>query len=786
MLKNKIIYFLIFLFAIAGFSCTDEKLVKDNTLSPEEEEGYYLATTLSLPAMTRAGTSTAAFEDLEDYIDPQQLNLLFFYADNEKANNEDTDFSGYNTLIKQFNASDLYIIPIASPLDGSLKNWYVRIPVIDETFAQTLRLHDFKVVALANWSKEKDIAINKGDNIHLLHHLTSDTEYNNKTALSFLKEGTDNMGLYQIWINDNISGITKETALDWIRDNWCPGDKYVNGKGRDSEFSNYQDLRILWNFNAAYNYDPGSTDNYDPEEDFGEVYATEWAQKNYDDFHSWLSATNATTKLSNIGPLSSDNGRFSFIGLPEGQTGNSAKRGSKGDGKTGIVLPSGDNSKNVIKFMIPASGTLFVKWASADSNEAGLKIERRNNIDDSTAKDVISSETTETKTVDSGEITLTGEAEHIWIYCDKGNAIIYEIEYVQGKYLYETNRSAAPLSDNQLIPMFGCQQYDKLQDYWRPGTLFNLSNYNRISSTNDYDSKEISLLRSVAKVELKIPKSLKSHHVYLRCSNRHSRYEPMDVSTPTDLIWADNSINGKHSEKCEWHKLIGHEPFYEPGGSDSDFTKYKQKLAWYYGSWNDGSGEIGGVTIPASNAYGNTPTVSPTDATNWDGYPHIINPRILRSDFAEFIYTGEADGIYHRYVMYVPEKFVDDPNNTGKIEDNPKVCHIEFRRGPNDDGKNGDPWSNVDDDNCYRIYFTKDGFYNYNNQGYPDFRKDANNVERNWENYYEQNTDILKQHWPIIRNHVYSFTVGDDDQVAIIVNLEVLPWKNVEEMNYTW
>ena len=220
-------------------------------------------------------------------------------------------------------------------------------------------------------------------------------------------------------------------------------------------------------------------------------------------------------------------------------------------------------------------------------------------------------------------------------------------------------------------------------------------------------------------------------------------------------------------------------------------------LAWYYGSWKNNQGNIGSgdniVQVPNETDYGNTLITQPNLKTEdpphqfWTQYPHIINPRIERSDFVEFEPVGEAKGIYNRYVLYVPEKFVDDPNSDGKVKENPKVCHIEFRRGDMDADTPKDPYLNVDDNYCYRIYFTKGGYNNESNL-IPKFEADKPGTKdkQTWENMYEQNVDNLKKHWPIVRNHVYSFVVEDAKNKVVVVKLEVLPWKEVPLNDYKW
>ena len=513
---------------------------------------------------------------------------------------------------------------------------------------------------------------------------------------------------------------------------------------------------------------------------------------------------------------------------------------------SGIVLPANSSkgvNDNVIMVKIPNNGELNIKWGSLNTVdakdgskvEAKIKLEMRNHLDDSKANstkltDLSTQKSNEDATNekiktfstydpnakndknevvgDGNEIKITGDAEYLFIYNNGNNpAVIYEIEYISSYYIHNIDNAGKKLSKSewQLIPMYGIQSYKALGNNWKAGTVFDLSNFNYLGPQEypesedenaqmivPYEYKSVSLLRSVAKVELKIPKIYEAHHVFLRSMNRRGRCEPVDVSTPTDKLWdrtlGENDVktNG-HGDDChDWNKIFGHIPFFSESSSSSSgdqHNNYKRKLAWYYGNWAGSDGKIGGVE-----------PVSDERITGDDKYPHIMNAMIQRTDFTEFIEAG-SDSYYDRYVLYVPEKYVDDPGSVGsdkKMETTtPKVCHIEFR-------ENNDPFTNIDDNNCYRIYFTDGGFYDAGGTNhYPTFSKppitdDEGKVtgtssdDETWENYYEQKEDNLKNHWPIIRNHYYRFTVIDSKNRMVVCKLEVLPWKVVDDNRYSW
>lgn len=788
--------------SLASISCVDDKLTEDEGNSALQEDGNSLGLTISLGSLscTRAASE---YEEYEDYIDPNQINLLFFYNDN-------IDGVTPNTLIKQFSSNELTFIPIESSVDGSVKNWYVRIPNIENDFAAEVRKHDFKVAALVNWGEEA-IEINPEDPISKLHHLQEDNTYSGKSYYKFLTEGTDLMGKRTNWVkndfhkahfNDAEGG--QNSAEYWIRNYWYKNDKDVVVV--QDNINKYGDLWLIWNFDAAYR---NSVSSFDFQEENGKGKSEEyWAEKNYNDLNSWIQNSNLSsfqvgnTTIENGRFTPTDNGCFEFYGEA-----TRVEVDVNGTNKIGVNLKNGDYETNVIKFNLATTGTINIKWGAKDTTkEARLQFQRRNSPTDTKSKDndadyllTTNDKYTSTPIADKDSkwnFSVTGDTEYAYLYALDDNVVIYEIEFIASEYLYEIEREGVypGIDEGQplLIAMYGIQEFQALEGFWKEGTLFNLSNYNKISSTYDdeYEPQEISLLRSVAKVELLIPKTFytqndndpelkrKGYHcVYLRCQNRQARFEPMDVSTPTDQIWRHST-----NDDCEQIELIGHEPFF---GSSTD---YKQNLAWFYGSWKDTAGKIGNPKETDNYIEVPVKTFGTETGDKTPAYPQIINPRIERSDFTRFIYTGEVEGgVYDRYILYVPDKFVDDPNKPEEPNKTPKVCHIEFRQGANDEHLLADSRTNLDDNNCYRIYFTKGGF-NSEDKSYPNFnlKKDGTDDKQTWENMYEQDSNNLKKHWPIMRNHVYSFRVEDASQRIVIVNINVLPWKEVTGNSYNW
>lgn len=752
---------LIRLFCLISMISMLTSCIYDNFDLPEnfediekDQTGNYLEFRISLPIMNTRGT-VEEFESYEDEIDLSKVQILFFKAD--------------DTFIKQFDSDVLQYIPMGETTnqngDHSAKTWYVRIPVDEEDtvddenpgdeensgdeekFVETIRKNNFKIAVLANWPS---VSLKKGDNLDKLHHLTNDDEYK-KSAYTFLANGYEEgmMGQRTSWVKcrmleSDFNKDLKKTsdAEDWIKENWDPS-------SQEKIYRNYEDLWLIWNFHAALKeeakFPEGQSSNFGKFED-------QWIHKNKTDLKNWLEGknedpesepeknTNDKTKLRSLAPLTSDNGGFEFIGAKEAYV-------DEKKGVTGVVLPVGAYNQDAIRFKAMATGSLRIVWGSVDGNTAKLQIERRT---------IETSENYTEKKEPSGSIgpvnkyewpvSITGDSEWITIFSQRGNVIIYEIEYIQDKYLYDTDR-VGKTPDEQRIPMYGIQQYGALGEVWKEGTTFDLSNFNQMGPSG-YDYNDIWLLRSVAKVELLVGKNLKAENLYLRCMNSSARNEPMDISSNTYDIWKNVGSNDKNQEgwaSTEWGKIMNQNPFY------NNTKDYKTNLEWYYSSW--------------------------PNITDRDNSPQIINPRILRSDFTEFREAGE-DGNYDRFVLYVPEKFVDDPNDVGDQTSLPKVCHIEFRI-------EGDPYFNLDDNNCYRVYFIEGGVDKdfVKNEGYPDFDT-SGEVDKTWEKMYEQNTEYLAKHWPIIRNHIYQFKVdGGGGKVNAI--LKVLPWKK-KDIEIEW
>lgn len=383
--------------------------------------------------------------------------------------------------------------------------------------------------------------------------------------------------------------------------------------------------------------------------------------------------------------------------------------------------------------------------------------------------------------------------------------IIYGIEYIESRHLYDVDRSAVLPSKDYPIPMYGIQDFDPIGEYWEPGVLFNLSQFNNAQKLG-YNYRNISLLRSLARVEVKLLKSAfpqKPSHVFMRSMNRSARITPVDFLTPTDIIWngfnassmsdvrrLQNYINEGILEEQrilentpgiakEIENIMQYGPIYigtnaNDGQSEKQMLdEYRKTTAWPFGiwehqwgwDWNSGK-DVNGVHIDEFETYQVGQTRAHTNQVVPE-YPRILHTRISRSDYARF--TEVDDPQYWHYIMYIPEKNITDADNPGNIADRPKIIHVElrFNGGPDDGDTSNDEDNfvdNFDDKAAYRLYFTPGGRANLGGFNFTG--------RESWD-AYEYDWKIASQHWPIMRNHVYVFTVNGAPTHSTNVNFLV-------------
>ena len=615
---------------------------------------------------------------------------------------------------------------------------------------------------------------------------------------------------------------SKETANQWIRANWNP-DKDLNNDKKI--YRHYQHLWYLWNFDASYKYGlyktgNGSNQRYASayQNNFGwnngftqgvtNTWGEQWYKRNGSTLYGKMdAASSSATPLQSFHIVSSKEGQndsfFRFNAFTNGEkcyrvTNPTGESGYSSD-YYGIRLPSRgkslaeNTSPGTFVFEARTAGTLRVKWGNGNSNspsklciQKGTEWQREYTIASGNRYKIFDLGGTSSPNETFYDISMEGESVPIFIYCSEGDAVIYAIEYIRGKYLFETDREGVVPTEKQGIPMYGVQNFDPVSD-WKDGSTCNLTT-----------TSEFKLLRSLAKVEVYIPTTFdQPRHMYMRYMNRSARCEPMNVEDP--IAWDEQSTSEGsvgHPRSCEFFSLMKYGPTYNTTGND--LSGYRNWLSWFYGSWASASwlhesdysiDEDGKWSLPDNSVkgFGFNGLLTPKTAPEGSPYPKIFNPYINRSDFCHFIYMGKVeDKKYYKYVLYVPEKYIDDPHYPGVFNSTPRVPHIEYRFDPATtlDGKESSLTHsefNLDDDKCFRIYFTNYGYDSSMGEHNPEI---ANKSASSY-NSYEKNKENLKYHWPIIRNHKYQFYVGGDAPDRITVSVRIKDWKH-EKMVTEW
>lgn len=303
-------------------------------------------------------------------------------------------------------------------------------------------------------------------------------------------------------------------------------------------------------------------------------------------------------------------------------------------------------------------------------------------------------------------------------------------------------------SEEHPIPMYGIQIFDRIPaSLWKEGTPFDLSNLPAAAFPDvDYNYKTISLLRSCVRLDLVIPKTIKGgakpSHVSLWYANIYSRTEPMDVWTPTNLIWGEN-----HEAQCELEDLIDYGPVSSTvysGRNTESKAAYQQCLSWFYGAWKDKGWQfetLSGSKITPPAVGGSIPP-----------YPRIFNPCIQRNKVitCERGYTDYGDN-YHHYVVYTGERNINDPNTLPNMAKNPYIA-------------------------CFVISWDNSKYYcvpllNYRDNTDSDFsgvfgpHTETVAANGSWPSAMNTYMNSLQSEkganlpYPLLRNHIYRFTL---------------------------
>lgn len=354
-------------------------------------------------------------------------------------------------------------------------------------------------------------------------------------------------------------------------------------------------------------------------------------------------------------------------------------------------------------------------------------------------------------------------------------------------------------SQNHPIPMYGVQRFDKIEG-WSQGTPFNLSKFT--NSNSDYAYKNISLLRSVVKLELLIPKIDKEQDedegkpeiVALCYPNIYARCEPMDVWTPTDELWDSQHPNGfATNTKCkDMEALLNYGPVATAFTGNAKIA-YQKKISWFYGVWREDK------TGTPDNKKGTNPwwKFEPFDMSNFVAetpstpYPRIFNSYIQRNNV--MICDDNVlveDPKYWHYVIYTGERNMLDPSSLGNMGNTgsgqPTVMYWVFERKgklynlPITDYNN---MSNIvydylapqekkyilSDENEYdpskkdnhEKFMVIGGLDNMNGTG------SGSSLVPKYSQAIMTETDPANRPWPLIRNHVYTLTLTTTDDIPL-------------------
>lgn len=335
-------------------------------------------------------------------------------------------------------------------------------------------------------------------------------------------------------------------------------------------------------------------------------------------------------------------------------------------------------------------------------------------------------------------------------------------------------------SKEQGIPMYGIQKFNPLEN-WLKGTPINISD-RQTGDDGTYVRKSVHLLRSLAKVELIIPKSLgevkyivekdgdHSNTTMLRYSNVFGRCEPMDVATPTEEIWASNhQDNGDMTSRCEFWNIYKYGPIINKETMTASPSTFHERMAWFYGVWK----EWGWFDNENKN-------IPDTYFKRSDGMPspRIYNTYIQRNNYAflsdVLLDDNIENGEYH-FVIYTGERNINDPSNFNKLEG--KSAEFAF----------------------FELFLKPKGASGFNQYIIPLARHSSTQPNGFFNDNFKTPTAVVEAHkndmatrtsqndwnWPLVRNHVYTFRVtgvnGNTDNEgldALVVSTEErsTPW----------
>lgn len=324
-------------------------------------------------------------------------------------------------------------------------------------------------------------------------------------------------------------------------------------------------------------------------------------------------------------------------------------------------------------------------------------------------------------TNEAGELTMSSTSN--WVTVEKSSTTVSGV------------RDFITPDFDHPIPMYGIQEYQQI-DNWEKGTTFNLERSS---------DKAISMLRSVVKLELLIPKSkvtTQPSYVAIAYPNVYARCEPINVWTPTDQLWAEAEKKASSGYCNEIDKIMSYGPLcLTTDAANSTITDFQKRYSWFYGAWKEK------WEWPLNNLNNN----------GVSGYPQIFNSCIQRNAVVGARNTLINDNTYWRYVVYTGERNISDTSKLNTLGNDgsgqPTVMYWMFNNG----------------NKLYGIPIT-----DYSLSGNPARSIAADTYSSNTVKKVAYLNDTYMQKvmtltgssnkqflpWPLVRNHVYRIYVG--------------------------
>ena len=839
----------------------------DGIFSLAEDE-YGLGVTLSLNQLSGSPSRAAlgdlganGLKDIEEYVNTDNLYILFFNLDGTflfQINKPVAIPIGQSALgndnqwfiripVKEINENLIRYIEENPFKIAVLANWTFDADINTGGTWDAFEFHE-PLDDDGNLIYD-DHGKLQGDHISLLAHAQRDNVYENATLhgydhLTYRTATGPHMGPYTEWVRNYHKSI-QEADQD-IRYNYDvkentytnPRSKYVDDHGNVTAINHfempYNNIWQVWNFGGKFLYEAGETQkaawlelNRKAREGFvsqlgGEISAgtmLKWSLENYSDLEITADGTVPDSGMENPSDLENMTGivlTAPNLSSADNDDGNPLNLGPSPDGTPHPYIHFTAHADGYVRVIYEAApgARLFVHVGrnnTPQNNASGYQKDNKSSRFDLNGEGYFSNGKIADIPFDPKDVYVYMVVDPESVPADPSVAgpsvTIYGIEYIESRHLYDVDRGAVLPSKDYPIPMYGVQDFDPIGEYWEPGVLFNLSQFNNAQKTG-YNYRNVSLLRSLSRVEVKLLKSAfpkKPSHVYMRSMNRSARITPVDFFTPTDIIWngfnassiddvrrlqnyvevgnlnEQNIIQTTPGVVQEEQNIMQYGPIYIGTGNNAGQTRdqmldeYRKTTAWPFGiwepqwgwDWNRGTEFVNDFdTYKVGQTRAHTHQVVPQ-------YPRILHTRISRSDYSRFTEVEDPD--YWHYIMYIPEKNITDADEPGNIADRPKIIHVELRFNggfPVYDG-NGNPSTddpdnevdNFDDKAAYRLYFTEGG-----RARLGDFEFTGRD---SWD-AYEYDWNIASQHWPIIRNHVYIFTVNGGIDNSADVTLQVL------------